>query len=276
MGKKVIKEEVVITTKEISGDSEKIVSVEKQTTHLKPEDTQNKEVPKAEEAKVEAEATTKEEKSKKKKKNPAKVLIPLTIIFLIILLLILGVFQLIERHKIKKDIENKIAYIEMGDLSWTSLSRVEISDELNQYMSGRAGSDEVDIASLIVKSNDISYKIGLVIFGKCSVSITNATFSFEDFISYCDSKGYTTNDDMIGAFDTYADSHDKDYTKECKVKYEKKHGKWICDYNDETFIDQMSGGMVSAYAEYYDKSLMAIQAFIESTNDQGEEQENEE
>lgn len=220
--------------------------------------------------------STKEKSNIKKKK--VKAIIIICIIVLAVLAITVLVFQLVNRHKIKVDIEKKITYMQRGELAWATLSGVEVSNELGQYIiGGIAENDSKSIDQLFVANNGVSYKIGFVSFGKCTVTYFVNGYDFMEFISYCEQKGVTSYEQMIKYFPYFTESSERTYVAQIEMNYVYEDGKWRCDYNQYDFLNHMSCGMVKAYEEYYVQSLQNIQMLIdmieEDTEDETEDEE---
>ena len=213
--------------------------------------------------------------STKKKKKPAKALIVLGIIFLVILSAAYAGFNIWNRNKIKDDIENKLFYVKKGNLEWVELSGADVAGELVNAVVAESREENLSFPNLIIANTDVEYKIGIVTINSCKVKFQCSGYSVKDYLSYCHSKGITDKRVMTDSFRGYMNTHGKDYQTEVKLTYRKKDGRWYCDYNEESFLNGVSGGMIEVYQEYYNDALEDIGKFIEilEENTEGEESE---
>ena len=198
-----------------------------------------------------------EERARNRKK-------PIVLFVILALIVGLGLYVTVKLNekKIRDDVEKNIAMIRSGDLSWTSISTMDMSSELRGAMTGNAAGQESFIDMLIAAS-EIEYKIGMVKWNTCEVTYTVDGYSFADYIAYCRTNGYTTNADMNANFETYMTTHSKNRHEEVTMTYKKTLGRWICDYNDSAFLDAMSGGMITSYEGYYNKMIDDMQRMID-------------
>lgn len=187
------------------------------------------------------------------------------IIIAIVLVGIILIFELWSRKNIKQDIEEKITFMNQGNMNWTALSGVDVAPEL---LSTVSSSNDEDLSSKFVKNNDISYKVGFVFPWGCNVTYYFNGYSFKEFIKYCEENSLTDYSGMIEAFDAYKDSTEKNYSTNITVKYKKIEGNWTCDYNDGSFLNGVSCGMIEQYTDYYDQSITNIQKFIEEVGNE--------
>jgi len=85
-----------------------------------------------------------------------------------------------------------------------------------------------------------------------------------------------TNQEMKDSFPGYMQNHGKEYQTEVKLTYRKKDGGWYCDYNEESFLNGVSGGMIETYQEYYNDAFEDLGKLIEALEEQVEGEESEE
>jgi len=182
------------------------------------------------------------------------------IIITVVLVGIILIFELWSRKSIKQDIEEKLIFMNQGNMNWTILSGVDVAPEL---LSAVSSSNDEDLSSKFVKNNDIIYKVGFVFPWGCNVTYYFDGYGFEEFIKYCEENSITEYLGMVEAFDAYKDSTEKNYSTNITVKYKITEGKWTCDYNDDSFLNGVSCGMIEQYMDYYDQSIANIQKFIE-------------
>lgn len=198
-----------------------------------------------------------------KVKESVKKLILAAVIVLIGLAVVLGIFEAGVKSKIKEDIDEKLQYVEAGDLSWTPFSTVDISNELKQYISDTDSSED-GVFRFFIRNNDITYKVGMALWNTCTVKFYCQGYSFEEYLHYCEKNKIDSYDDMRDCLDAFAQAVDKNYTAVFSMKYEKIDGTWVCDYNKVDFLNNVSCGIVNSYGDYYENSIQGIQNYIEN------------
>lgn len=212
--------------------------------------------------------------SAKKKKKPVKaVLIVLIIVFLLILSIAFAGYNFWNRIKIKDDIKNKLSFVKKGNLEWVELSGAGVSEELVNAASGEISEDNMSFTDLIIANADVEYKIGVVTFNSCKVKFMCNSYSVKDYLDYCHSNGISDNSEVTDSFSDYMKTRPKDYYTEVNLTYHKRDGRWFCDYNDDSFLNGVSGGLIEAYQEYYNDALEDLGKFIEILEENAENEE---
>ena len=191
------------------------------------------------------------------------------LILAVVLAFVVFIYEMIVRGEIEEDINNKLKYVEQGDLSWTSLSTVELASEIQQYMSN-SQSQEAGIFEHFIKNNEVGYKIGFAGINKCKVVFECRGYSFDEYINYCEKKELNSYEEMKNALADFSRYTNKNYIASFTMVYEKRNGVWVCDYHTNEFLNNMSCGVVDAYNMYYEKSIQLLQEYIEETNADGE------
>lgn len=213
--------------------------------------------------------------SAKKKKKPVKALIVLGIVFLVILSVAFAGYNIWNRIKIKDDIRNKLYFVKKGNLEWVEMSGADVAEELLNAVSEDVPEEDMAFTDLIIANADVDYQIGIVTLNSCKVKFKCNSYSVEDFLSYCHSKGISGKSEVTDSFGNYMKTRQKKYYTEVTLTYHKKDGRWFCDYNDELFLNGVSGGLIEAYQEYYNDAIEDLGKFIEimEENSEGEESE---
>lgn len=215
--------------------------------------------------------------STKKKKKHVKVLIILGIVFLVILSAVFFVgYNLWNRIKIKDDIENKLFFVKKGNLEWVELSGADVAGELLNTVYGDFSEEDMVFTDMIIANADVEYQIGIVTFNSCKVKLKCNSYSVKEYLSYCHSKGISGNRELTDSFGNYMKTRQKKYYTEVNLTYHKKDGRWFCDYNDESFLNGVSGGLIEEYQKYYNDAIEDLGKFIEIMEENAEGVESEE
>ena len=185
----------------------------------------------------------------------------------ILLAVVIVLFEVTSRNSIRQDVEEKISFMNQGNMNWTILSGVDVAPELLSIVSSSNNENE-DLSCKFIKNNEIIYKLGFVFPWGCKVTYSFNGYDFVGFINYCEENSITDYSGMIEAFDAYKDSNGKNYSSNVSMKYKRVEGKWSCDYNDEAFLNSVSCGMLEQYTDYYNQSISNIQRFIEEVGNE--------
>ncbi len=183
----------------------------------------------------------------------------------LLIIVVVCVFEIRARDSIKSDIEEKIAYVNNGNLNWVRLSKVSIAPEL---VENTMNNGENDIFTLFMINNEIDYKIGVAFPWGCKVSFYFNAYRFEDFISACGNNNIESYDEMLEYGHVYLDSTEKNEIGKVDLDYHLKDKRWLCDYNNELFLDYASCGILSVYEDYYSNSLHNINDLMEVVDDE--------
>lgn len=208
--------------------------------------------------------STKNERKKTTWSARGRLIVTINLILFILFYVFVFVFETINRYEIKKDVEDKMQYISEGDLSWTTLSTVTVSRELQNRISKRAEEANDGLFELFIANNDVSFTVGAVASGECYVKFKCVGYSFDDFVEYCLNNNLNTQDELRDGFDSFTKAVEKTYCSQFYMRYVKNGGRWVCDYNTPEFLNNMSCGIVQAYEDYYADSIQAIQEFMEA------------
>ena len=187
------------------------------------------------------------------------------IIVCIVLIAWIALFEVKSRKIIKQDVEEKITFMNQGNLNWTIFSGIDIAPELLAIVSA-SNDDNEPLSGMFVENNKITYKVGFVFPWGCDVTFNFDGYDFKSFIQYCSENSITDYAVMKDAFYVYKDGSTRNYTSNICMKYRKIQGRWSCNYRDEAFLEMASCGMLSQYADYYNQSISNIQKFIEETS----------
>lgn len=211
-------------------------------------------------------------------KSSGKSKILTGVIIVVLLLIVAGFFYYIKtaEKKIREDVETNIVMIRNGDLSWVRLSTMPIAAELRTAMSGEQSTTEsMSFMDSIIANSDIEYTLGTIKWSSCEVTYVVSGYSFADYITYCKENDICTKDAMTENFAAYMTGHEKTFHREITMTYHKTDGRWVCDYDDNSFLDAMSGGMLTAYEGYYGAAIGDVEKLISEIQSEGEENEEE-
>ena len=215
--------------------------------------------------------------STKKKKKHGKVFIILAIVLLVILSAVFFAgYNIWNRIKIKDDIRNKLYFVKKGNMEWVEMSGADVAEELLNAVSEDVPEEDMAFTDLIIASADVDYQIGIVTFNSCKVKFKCNSYSVKEFLSYCHSKGISGKSEVTDSFHNYIKTRQKKYYTEVKLTYHKKDGRWFCDYNDESFLNGVSGGLIEVYQEYYNDAIEDLGKYIEIMEENAEGEESEE
>lgn len=209
-----------------------------------------------------------------KETKKANKYLPLILILGLVVIAIVSwvvIHGIVSKTIIKDDIESKLAFLHEGNIEWVNYTKAPVSNEILEFINKSSKPDgEVaeDYITTILKNADISYEVGFVMFDSCKVSFTCNGYSFTAFLDYCKAKEAVSKEDIVACLKEYLENSNKEYTGSTELEYKNEDGGWICDYSDPGFLDMITCGMLTAYGDYYQKSLDNINDLISYISNQ--------
>ncbi len=188
----------------------------------------------------------------KKKRN--RVLKSKQIVWLLVIILIcvVGVFgyNYFQRNQVKEEVEKSIEILESGNM-----------EKINELIFSRTSGIESDGQGILVQVFE-GIDISIVGIDRDNIELAINTKDLSEFFQDAEESGETYTEDSLLSYLIKYKEESKNNSFIANVPYERVDGNIIIDYDSESLINAMSGGLITSYKEAYQKLLDKYQKEI--------------
>ena len=174
-------------------------------------------------------------------------------ILAIILILAIGIFgyNYFQRNQVEEEVEKSVEILESGDME-------KINELIFSRSSEIENNDSEGILAQVFKGIDI--KIAKIDGNRIELTINTKDLS-QFFQDAEDSGEMYTGDSLLSYLKKYKEKSSNS-SFSASVPYERIDGNIVIDYDNESLIDAMSGGLITSYKEAYQELLDEYQKEI--------------